>query len=484
MPTRIRIDDKDADMTSHLSLEAAPFLGEPLESSPHRPWAPVEAQAGGAPFTGPGGFSALAGHHWHDAVWMRQRRRDDPLVDPLSIYRLDPQAWRHDERGQPLGWSELASELVPYVADLGFTHVEVKGVSDTDAGVAFARFVDACHVGGIGVIIEWPTAVQAGTLEEDAALHLALAWLEHFHIDGLRLNPMPPYAGGDGAALARLMDALVAHSPDVLLFADEHSAETAPTTARILALNTHWSHATQAYLSEPPEARGQHHHRLVEGLASAFESHFVLPLIDERSDDGEATWLARMAGDTWQRFANLRAGLGFMWAHPGKKLVGMGTEFAHGQGWRQAGELDWSLLDDPCHAGMLRLVADLNRIYGNEPALHHFDCHPEGFAWVVGDDSANSVIAFLRYGPEGTAPLLAISNFTPNVLHGYRLGVPALGTWYEILNTDSIYYGGSNVGNAQGVRALLAPSHGYPASLELTLPPLATLLLRQGDWPA
>ncbi len=424
----------------------------------------------------------LASHRWHDAVWMGQRRREDPLHYPLAIYRLDPQAWRHDTQGGPLGWQDLAAQLVPYVADLGFTHVEVKHVAESDAGAAFARFVDECHVGGLGVIVEWPLAFPQAGLAEPTSLDLARGWLEFLHIDGLRLKPEPP--DSDGAALGRFMDGLVAHVPDVLLFVDEHDAEVAPTTARALALNTHWSHATQAYLSQPPAVRGHHHHRLVEGLASAFESHFVLPLIDEQSDEGDATWLGRMAGDTWQRFANLRAGLGFMWAHPGKKLVGMGTEFAHGHAWRPAGELDWSLLDNPCHGGMLRLVADLNRLYGNEPALHHFDCQPEGFAWVVGDDATNSVIAFLRYGPEGTAPLLAISNFTPTVLTGYRLGVPALGTWYEALNTDSTFYGGSNVGNAPGVRAQLVPSHGHPASLELTLPPLATLLLRQGDWPA
>ncbi|MCD6007767.1 MULTISPECIES: alpha amylase C-terminal domain-containing protein [Halomonadaceae] len=424
----------------------------------------------------------LASHRWQDGVWMRQRRREDPLLYPLSIYRLDPRAWRHDSLGKPLGWEPLATQLVPYAADLGFTHVEVKHVAQADAGAAFAGFVNDCHVGGLGVIVEWPLACLQAGLSEAEALELACDWLAFLHVDGLRLKPVVP--DSDAAALSRLMDGLAARSPDTLLFVDDHDAEAAPTTARALALNTHWSRATQAYLSQPHEARGQHHHRLVEGLACAFESHFVLPLIDEQSDDGEATWLERMAGDTWQRFANLRAGLGFMWAHPGKKLVGMGTEFAHGQAWRPAGELDWSLLDDPCHGGMLRLVADLNRLYGNEPALHHFDCQPEGFAWVVGDDSVNSVIAFLRYGPEGTAPLLAIANFTPRVLRGYRLGVPALGSWYEVLNSDSTFYGGSNVGNAHGVRAQLLPSHGHPASLELTLPPLATLLLRQGDWPA
>lgn len=475
-------------MTSHFSLRSPlPSCGETLQDTVSAWWTALEGHVASEHAQmhedQRGAWQGcLASHRWQDAVWMRQRRREDPLLYPLSIYRLDPHAWRHDTAGNPLGWEALASRLVPYAADLGFTHVEVRHVAEADAGVAFARFVDACHVGGLGVIVEWPLAFPQADLNAPTSLALAHDWLALLHIDGLRLKPASPE--GDGAALGRFMDALVAQVPDVLLFVDDHDADAAPVAARALALNTHWSRATQAYLSEPPEVRGHHHHRLVEGLASAFESHFVLPLIDEQSDDGDATWLGRMAGDTWQRFANLRAGLGFMWAHPGKKLVGMGTEFAHGQGWRPAGELDWSLLDDPCHSGMLRLVADLNRLYGNEPALHHFDCQPEGFAWVVGDDSANSVIAFLRYGPEGTAPLLAIANFTPHVLSGYRLGVPALGTWYEVLNTDSTFYGGSNVGNAHGVRAQLSPSHGYPASLELTLPPLATLLLRQGDWPA
>ncbi|MFC3665447.1 alpha amylase C-terminal domain-containing protein [Modicisalibacter luteus] len=476
-------------MSSHFSFRSPlPPSGGRLQDTISAWWNAPEGQVAdeypsqGVDRQGQGRWQErLASYRWQDAVWMG-RRREDPLHYPLSIYRLDPKAWRHDSLGQPLGWETLASQLVPYAADLGFTHVEVKQVAESDAGEDFARFVNDCHVGGLGVIIEWPLASPQAGLSESASLDLACDWLDGLHIDGLRLKPAS--SDSDGTVLSRFMDGLVAHAPDILLFVDEHIAEAAPTTARALALNTHWSQATQAYLSQPSEIRNHHHHRLVEGLASAFESHFVLPLIDDQSDDGNATWLGRMAGDTWQRFANLRAGLGFMWAHPGKKLVGMGTEFANGQGWRSAGELDWSLLDDPCHGGMLRLVADLNRLYGNEPALHHFDCQPEGFAWVVGDDSVNSVIAFMRYGPEGTAPLLAISNFTPRVLTGYRLGVPALGTWYEVLNTDSTFYGGSNVGNAHGVRAQLSPSHGYPASLELTLPPLATLLLRQGDWPA
>ncbi|MDW5377669.1 alpha amylase C-terminal domain-containing protein [Halomonas sp. HP20-15] len=415
-------------------------------------------------------------YRWHDEVWLRQRSRDDAATSPVSIYRLDPAAWRLNHQGAPLAWEALAERLVPYVADLGFTHVELAHVDIDTAtlGPIFAGFVDACHEGGIGVLPEWRVVAA-----DETALERVLTRIEDYHLDGLHLST----DGEDAACRSRdaLIQALIERYPDLLLLADSASAVS---SAHVLICATAWPQVTLTYLSEPPEQRGRQHAVLVDSLSRAFDRHWLLPLADADSAEGRDSWLGRMPGDTWQRFANLRAWLGFMWTHPGKKLLGMGAEFAQGRGWQALGTLDWGLLDDPSHAGMLRLVADLNRLYVNEPALHVRDTQPGSFAWVVGDDATNSVIAFLRYGPEGTAPLLAIANFTPRVLTGYRLGVPALGTWYEVLNSDSTFYGGSNVGNAHGVRAQLSSSHGYPASLELTLPPLATLLLRQGDWPA
>jgi 1,4-alpha-glucan branching enzyme len=253
---------------------------------------------------------------------------------------------------------------------------------------------------------------------------------------------------------------------------------------RVLMCNTRWSRNALEYLSVPPEWRGERHHLFHDTLDRAFDVHFLLPWDEAGATAGQETWLGRMPGDAWQQFANLRAAMCYMWAHPGKKLLSMGTEFAQGRGWRREGELDWALLDNPLHAGMLRLVGDLNRLYGNEPALYDRDIEPGSFTWVIGDDVTNSVIAFLRYGAEGTAPLLVVINFTPQVLHDYRIGVPTLGAWREILNSDSMFYGGSNVGNAAGVNAQLEASHGLPVSVALTLPPLGALFLRQGDWPA
>ncbi|QJQ95828.1 MULTISPECIES: alpha amylase C-terminal domain-containing protein [Halomonadaceae] len=419
--------------------------------------------------------------------------RDDPCASPISIYRLYAKAWRHNEQGESLAWEALAVQLVPYVADLGFTHVELMGLTEEEAGPAFARFVDACHIGGIGIIVEWPLTLTEPPMREHQILDAARDWLESFHLDGLRLMPVTSHEDeATIAMLGRVMEALASQNQQILLFCQYHwPAAVSRISPRLLIWNTGWSHSVLAYLSENPELRGHHHARLTDELMGAFDAHYVLPILDREIDgsDGEhgesvTTWFGRMPGADDQRFATLRACLGFMWAHPGKKLLGMGAEFAQDKAWHQTGELDWSLLDHPGHAGVLRLVADLNRIYGNEPSLHYCDTQSDSFAWIVGDDVTNSVIAFMRYGAEGTAPLLVVTNFGTVEHHHYRLGVPALGTWREILNTESEFYAGTNVGNASGVRAQLSPSHGYPASLELILPPLSTLLLRQGDWPS
>ncbi len=184
-----------------------------------------------------------------------------------------------------------------------------------------------------------------------------------------------------------------------------------------------------------------------------------------------------MSGDEWQRFANLRAYFGFMWTMPGKKLLFMGGEFAQEREWNHDTGLDWHLLDDPRHAGVQKLVRDLNHAYREINALHARDCEPGGFAWVVVDDRDQSVFAWLRYGHESDAPALIVSNFTPVPRHGYRIGVPRHGLWREMINTDAGVYGGSNVGNNGAIRAEGVASHGHDASLLLTLPPLATLVL-------
>ncbi|WP_048305740.1 alpha amylase C-terminal domain-containing protein [Halomonas sp. PR-M31] len=426
---------------------------------------------------------------WYDGQWLLRRSRQDFTSAPLSIYRFSPLGWYLDETGNPLSWMALIDRLLPYVADLGFTHIALTDVNVQHVNdEAFATFILACHESDIGVILDWNVASDTPYATGDDSqtfavmLHQVLEWVERYHLDGLHLKERAEQTG-DGL-IEHLIQGITKRRHDVLILIDRPVDMPVHLLTRVLICNTHWSRNTLNYLSVPTKWRGREHHLLHESLGTAFNMHFLLPLLEESSSHEPQSWFDRMPGDPWQKFANLRAAMSYMWAHPGKKLLGMGSEFAQGPVWQPGRSLDWGLLDQTFHAGMLRLVADLNRLYGNESALYECDIESSSFTWVIGDDVTNSVIAFLRYGAEGTAPLLVVINFTPNVLENYRIGVPTLGAWHEVLNSDSVFYGGSNVGNANGVEALLEPSHGYPVSISLTLPPLAALFLRQGDWPA
>nr|WP_299242278.1 alpha amylase C-terminal domain-containing protein [uncultured Halomonas sp.] len=426
---------------------------------------------------------------WYDGQWLLRRSRQDFTSAPLSVYRFSPSGWRLDEFGGPLSWMTLIDRLLPYVSDLGFTHIALTEVNVTQVDDdAFATFILACHESDIGVILDWNVAPDTqyaagdGSQAFAAALHQALQWVERYHLDGLYLKERTEQSG-DGL-IEYLIQGITQRRHDVLILIDHPVDMPVHLLTRVLVCNAHWSRNTLNYLRVPAQWRGREHHLLHENMGTAFDMHFLLPLPDEASEGEPQSWLEHMPGDPWQKFANLRAAMSYMWAHPGKKLLSMGSEFAQGQAWQPGRSLEWELLDQNFHAGMLRLVADLNRLYGNESALYECDIESSSFTWVIGDDVTNSVIAFLRYGSEGTAPLLVVINFTPNVLENYRIGVPTLGAWHEVLNSDSVFYGGSNVGNANGVEALLEPSHGLPVSVSLTLPPLAALFLRQGDWPA
>jgi 1,4-alpha-glucan branching enzyme len=244
--------------------------------------------------------------------------------------------------------------------------------------------------------------------------------------------------------------------------------------------NMGWMHDTLHYIEEQPVYRKYHHGELTFGLVYAFSEKFVLPISHDEVVYGKRSLIGKMPGDAWQKFANLRAYLGFMWTHPGKKLLFMGSEIAQQREWNHDHGLDWYLLDEPANRGVQSLVRDLNAAYRSLPALHQRDCHPDGFRWVVMDDAEQSVFAYLRLGGEGAPPALVVCNFTPVPRYAYRLGVPQGGAWREVLNTDAAVYGGSNVGNGGGVQADDAPSHDLPASLLLTLPPLATIVLVAG----
>ncbi|QAU22791.1 1,4-alpha-glucan branching protein GlgB [Dyella sp. M7H15-1] len=499
---------------------------------------------------------------WHDASWLARRRTLPFDAAPLSIYEVHAPSWQRDAEGGWLDWDALAARLIPYVQDQNFTHIEFLPVNEYPFGGswgyqptamyaptarlgspgAFARFVDSCHVAGIGVIVDWVSAhfpadahglrafdgtplYEHGDPREgyhqdwhtliynygkpqvrQYLIGSALAWIDRFHVDGLRVDAVasmlyrdysraegewiPNEHGGrenlEAAAFLRDLNNLIANEhPGVMMFAEESTAWPGVTRkveqgglGFAFKWNMGWMHDGLGYIRQDPLFRRYHHNKLTFGMVYAYAEKFILPLSHDEVVHGKGSLIARMPGDRWQKFANLRAFFGFMWGHPGKKLLFMGGEFAQWNEWQHDRALDWQLLEDPLHQGMQQLVSDLNRLLHQEPALHQRDHDPGGFAWVVGDDTHSSVYAFLRYGSEGAAPLLVVCNFTPQIRDDYRIGVPEAGLWREVCNTDSRYYGGSNVGNGGEVRAQNIPCRGYAYSLNLRLPPLATLMLR------
>ncbi len=233
-------------------------------------------------------------------------------------------------------------------------------------------------------------------------------------------------------------------------------------------------------MSADPIYRGYRHHELTFRAVYAFTENFMLPLSHDEVVHGKGSLVAKMPGDEWQKLANLRVLLSMMWAQPGKKLLFMGAELAQRTEWAHEGQVDWDLLNEDAHRGISRMVGDLNRIYRDYPALHETDCVPEGFEWAVVNDSEASVLAYLRHASDGET-LLVVHNLTPVPRDAYRVGVPGPGRWVEVFNSDSDIYGGSGQGNLGGVDTgpLPVPHHGRPESIDLTLPPLSTLILKQ-----
>jgi 1,4-alpha-glucan branching enzyme len=284
------------------------------------------------------------------------------------------------------------------------------------------------------------------------------------------------------AFLRRMNEVAGAEVPASVTIAEESTAwpgVSRPTSGGGLGFhykwNMGWMHDTLLYFSKEPVHRRWHHQQLTFSLLYAFDENFVLPISHDEVVHGKGSLLGKMPGDRWQKFANLRAYYGFMFGHPGKKLLFMGCEFAQEREWNHDQSLDWHLLGDRSHAGVHRLMHDLNRLYRATPALYDCDFDGAGFEWIDHQDAQRSLLSFVRRGRGGEA-MLVVCNFAPVVHHGLRLGVPEGGRWRERLNTDSSYYGGSNVGTPYGqVSSQPVPCNGRPHSIELTLPPLASL---------
>ncbi|MBP6854344.1 MAG: 1,4-alpha-glucan branching enzyme, partial [Rhodoferax sp.] len=332
----------------------------------------------------------------------------------------------------------------------------------------------------------------------------ALYWLERFGVDGLRVDAVasmlyrdysrkagewiPNTHGGREnleaiTFLKRMNEVVGEQRPQAVTLAEESTAFPAvsrPTYAGGLGFhykwNMGWMHDTLQYMARDPVHRQFHHGEMTFGLVYAFNENFVLPLSHDEVVHGKGSMLGKMPGDRWQKFANLRAYYGFMFAHPGKKLLFMGCEFAQEREWNHDQSLDWHLLDDPLHAGMQRLVRDLNHLVRNTPAMHQLDFVPGGFEWIDHQDAGRSTLSFIRRGNDEQACVIAVSNFTPAPHQGFRLGVPHPGSYRECLNTDSQHYGGSNIGTPFALaRAEAVPSHGRDWSILIHLPPLATV---------
>ncbi len=498
---------------------------------------------------------------WQDSEWLKHRMEFDAKVAPLSIYELHLGSWRKHEDGMSLSYRELADELVTYVKQRHFTHIELLpvmehpyygswGYQTTSYFAPSSRygtphdlmyFIDRCHQEGLGVILDWVPSHFAtddfGLAEFDGThlyehsdprqgvhpqwhsylfnyarnevrsflLSSASFWLDYFHADGLRVDAVSSmlyldfgrepgqwianrYGGHENLDAISFLQQVnhVVHKtfPGAIMIAEESTAWPGVTGQAEegglgfdFKWDMGWMHDTLDYMSKDPIYRRYHHDLLTFRPMYALSERFILPLSHDEVVHGKGSLLNKMSGDTWQKFANLRLLLAYMYAVPAKKLLFMGAELAQWREWSHDRQLDWELLEDPWHFGVFRLVEDLNSLYGENPALFARDYDPQGFEWCDWADRDASVLSFFRKGHQ--EELLFVFNFTPVPRYDYQLGVFSSAFWQEILNTDSAWYGGSNQGNVGGVHSQNKPWQGRPWSLNLTLPPLAALFLKR-----
>lgn len=510
-------------------------------------------------------------YQWQDTQWMQTRASSiNHYHGPVSIYEVHLGSWRRNHQdghselhNKYLTYRELAEQLIPYVLDMGFTHLQLMPVSEypfdgswgyqpvglfaptSRFGNAedFKYFVDCCHQAGLGLLLDWvpghfPTDAY-GTGKFDGSclyehqdlrkgfhpdwqtliynygraevqsylISNAIYWLDQFHIDGLRVDAvasmlyldysredgewLPNHHGGrENLEAINLLQQVNSRAyfnyPGVMMIAEESTAwpgVSQPVDNGGLGFgfkwNMGWMNDTLSYMKRDPIHRSHHHNEMTFSLVYSFSENFVLPISHDEVVHGKGSLLTKMPGDEWQKFANLRAYYGFMWTHPGKKLLFMGCEFAQWNEWNHDQSLDWHLLNDDHqnkHRGVQQLIKDLNHCYRNIPSLYELDCDSSGFQWLDSQNSEQSILIYLRQGKEGSAPALVVVNLTPTTYKNYCVGVPEPGFYRECLNTDSAQYGGSNIGNNGGVETQDKPYAGQSNQLSLSIPPLATLI--------
>ncbi len=502
---------------------------------------------------------------WSDQEWMTHRAQENPLQKPITVYEVHLGSWARapEEGNRFLTYHELAERLIPYVKDMGYTHVELLPVAEhpfdgswgyqvtgyfaptsrfgTPEG--FMYFVNACHNEGIGVIVDWVPAhfpkdafslpyfdgsflyehsdprqgehKDWGTLIFNYGRHEvrnfllanAVFWFDKYHIDGIRVDAVASmlyldYSRNDGewipnefggrenlpaiAFIKQMNEILYKEFPGVLTIAEESTSwpgVSHPTHLGGLGFNLKWNMGWMndmlTYMSKDPVYRRYHHGMITFALLYAFHENFILVLSHDEVVHGKRSLLDKMPGDSWQKFANLRMFYGFMYGHPGKKLLFMGGEFGQWREWNDEEGLEWHLLQHEPHQGLQRFVQDLNHLYRSEQALFSHDVNHQSFEWIDFNDSDNSVISFMRKNLEQEEDTLVfVCNFTPAPRENYRIGVPLLGYYREIMNSDAEIYGGSNIGNDGGCTAEPLAWQLQPYSLNLTLPPLCTIIFK------
>ena len=489
-------------------------------------------------------------YQWNDQSWLDQRSQFQPWRSAVSVYEVHLGSWKIG-----LSYKELAVELVEYIQQQGFTHVEFLPVTEHPYGPSWgyqvtsffaptSRFgspdefkflVDALHNAGIGVILdwvpahfpkdEWALAKFDGTaLYEHADPRLgehpdwgtlifnfgrnevrnflvasALYWLTEFHIDGLRVDAvasmlyldysreegqwLPNVNGGrENLEAVQLLQEATSTAykthPGIMMIAEESTAwsgVTADTSGGGLGFgfkwNMGWMHDTLQYLSQEPIHRVYHHNEITFSILYAWSENFMLPLSHDEVVHGKGQLVNKFPGDRWQKLATLRALYGFMWAHPGKKLLFMGSEFAQNDEWNENDGLQWYLTEYAEHQGVQKTIAELNSIYRSTPALWEKDTNPEGFTWLVGNDGAANIVAFARWDDYASA-LVSVTNFSPVPHDNYQLPFPSAGIWKEVLNTDDLAYGGSGISSEQVIV-------GASQIASVRIPPLATVWFKR-----
>ncbi|MEG2174145.1 MAG: 1,4-alpha-glucan branching protein GlgB [Oscillospiraceae bacterium] len=497
---------------------------------------------------------------WGDETWLGERHRSAYLGDPVNIYEMHIGSWRRYQDGTFFDYRKLADELVPYLSEMGYTHVELLPIAEypfegswgyqTTGYFAptarygtpadFKYFVDQCHQAGVGVLLDWVGGhfpkdahglyefdgqplyeyqdmrkgeqPQWGTRVFDWGrnevqcflISNVLYWIEEFHVDGLRVDAVasmiyldfcreegqwsPNEQGGREnleavAFLKKLNTEVLSRHPDVMMIAEESSSwplVTCPPYVGGLGFsfkwNMGWMNDTLTYTALDPVYRSYNHDKMTFGLFYAFSENFILPVSHDEVVHGKRSLIGRMPGDYWKKFAGVRAYLGFMMAHPGKKLNFMGYEFGQFIEWDFQKELDWLLLDYPIHRMLQGYVKTLNHLYLDTPALYEVDDSWEGFKWLVSDDNGQNILAFARFDEKGHT-LLAVINFSPLPREHYQIGVPHPGVYHELINSDDASFGGSGVINATPITSNATCCHGFEQSIEMTVPPLAAVYL-------